>query len=88
MVNAKAEGEIAMAVVAKFQCISKIIQQVVGRENVYAVELIAATVGDENKAWSAATPAGHIAMTISNPAAFSAFTPGSQYIVTFVEETR
>lgn len=39
--------------------------------------------GDENKAWSAATPSGRIEMTITNPEAMNRFELGKHYFVDF-----
>lgn len=37
-----------------------------------------------NRSWSEATPSGQISMHINNPGAFGHFTPGKEYLVTFL----
>lgn len=37
----------------------------------------------ENKAWSQATPAGQLNMTITNPECFGKFVPGAEYYLDF-----
>lgn len=39
--------------------------------------------GQDNKSWSAATPAGQASLTISNPTARGAFEEGKFYMITF-----
>lgn len=52
-------------------------------EAVCAEVKLAPVYGDANKPWSAATPQGQIAMTITNPAAIDAFSPGQNFFVDF-----
>lgn len=49
------------------------------------VRLQVVTRGEDNKAWSAATPSGHVEMNIKNDDAAVQFIPGREYFVTFTE---
>lgn len=40
---------------------------------------------DENKAWSSATPNGHLEITITNPDAMGKFEPGKSYFLDITE---
>lgn len=74
-----------MSVVAKFRVSSRTEYAGWGDEpgkTQESVKLMAAA-GPENKAWAAATPAGMIEMTITNPAALDQFKVGEYVMVTF-----
>ncbi len=57
-----------------------------GKVSTVEVELTPDYAQGRNAAWSAATPAGVIRLTITNPAAFSQFVVGKAYTVTFEAE--
>lgn len=48
-----------------------------------SVELNVVTRGEDNKAWSAATPSGQITMTIRNELALEFFKVGDEFFVDF-----
>jgi hypothetical protein len=45
------------------------------------VRLQVVTRGEDNKVWSAATPVGHLEMTIKNQSAADVFSPGQEWFV-------
>jgi len=74
-----------MSVVAKFRVSSRTEYAGYASEpgkTMESVKLMAAA-GEENKSWAAATPAGTIDMTITNPAALDQFQVGEYVMVTF-----
>lgn len=57
-----------------------------GQVTMVEVELVPDYAQGKNAEWSAATPAGVIRLTITNPAAFAQFVVGQGYTVTFEQE--
>lgn len=47
------------------------------------IEMRPVTRGEDNKAWSAATPSGHLTMTVTNERASDQFAPGQEWFLTF-----
>ena len=56
-----------------------------GREEVRLQAVASGGEDDPNREWAAATPDGHVELTIANPGAWGFFKPGVDYIVEFRE---
>ena len=66
-------------IVAKMKCSSVLHTE--GAEQVKFGAVTADT--EENKTWSKYTPQGEVTLTVTNPDAFGAFVPGTEYLLTF-----
>ena len=71
-----------MTILAKFRC-SNVSTPYPGAEQVDFHPVYADD--GPNKKWSEATPSGSFTMTITNPSAHGAFTPGKEYKITLEE---
>lgn len=60
-------------------------RKVKGSEQVSLHAVYASSESDPNKSWAKATPSGSLLMSIDNPAAWGAFKPDHEYILTFEE---
>lgn len=49
------------------------------------ISLSAVTSGPGNESWSKWTPWGELRMSVTNPDAIAAFTPGKEYLIQFRE---
>lgn len=67
-----------MSVRAKF-----FVQSIEQTTSATIVKLSAVCRGEDNKTWSAFTPAGQISMTIKNELASDQFKPGDEFFVDF-----
>lgn len=48
------------------------------------VKMAAVTRGEDNKEWSAATPAGNLSLTIKNELAVAQFAPGQEWFLDMI----
>lgn len=68
-------------VTARFTCAE--VLWVAGFRRVKLSPVYSSDKSDPNYSWSQATPSGSIELTITNPAAFEQFVPGTLYHITF-----
>lgn len=74
-----------MSITARFHCHSvRNVRMPPGSTPAAECELFAVT-GAENEPWSRYTPSGQLKITITNPAAIGAITPGTVYELVLTE---